>query len=139
MRPKRVVLLVGEKESDLNLLSYVLTIRNYAVVAAASLQEVHFLLSKSTCDIMIIQSPMASTTELMKHAKKINPAIPIILLSASKQEPLNVYADAVLYKPSSMELLERIRVMSARKRGPRKGYKKQPESERIEVTANTSV
>jgi CheY-like chemotaxis protein len=62
--------------------------------------------------------------QLVDRLKQIAPHIPMILLGDPQKMGCEMHAaDALLAKKncSAQELLERIKVMSARKRGPRKG------------------
>lgn len=137
MRPKKVILLVGENETDMRILNYVFITNRYATVMAWGAQEAVDVMFNISCDILIIMQPLDFFEKLLAHSKRLNEKIPTIVLSDSKEElGLYVHADAVLCKPTAMELLERVRVMAQRKRGPRKGFKKLAESERIELTAN---
>ena len=68
--------------------------------------------------------PQMSGGQLVERLKRMRGHVPMILLGdvQAANGELHV-ADAVLVKKncSAQELLERIKVMSARKRGPRKG------------------
>ena len=68
--------------------------------------------------------PQMDGNQLVGRLKQIAAHVPMILLGdPQKMNGLMHAADALLTKKtcSPQELLERIKVMSARKRGPRKG------------------
>ena len=69
----------------------------------------------------------------MERLKQMTVHVPMILLgdSAGCMNGEIHVADAVLARKncSSQELLERIKVMSARKRGPRKGAQRMPQED----------
>jgi len=68
--------------------------------------------------------PQMNGAQLVKRLKQIAGHVPMILLGDPQTVGDEIHeADAVLAKKncSSLDLLERIKVMSARKRGPRKG------------------
>jgi CheY-like chemotaxis protein len=68
--------------------------------------------------------PQMNGSQLVDRLKQIAPHIPMILLGDPQRMGGDIHAaDALLTKKScsAQELLERIKVMSARKRGPRKG------------------
>jgi DNA-binding response OmpR family regulator len=68
--------------------------------------------------------PQMNGDQLVKRLKQIAAHIPMILLGDPHKMGDSLHgADALLAKKncSPQELLERIKVMSARKRGPRKG------------------
>ena len=68
--------------------------------------------------------PNMDGNQLVDRLKQIAPHIPMILLGDEQKMGGEIYtADVLLAKRncSPHELLERIKVMSVRKRGPRKG------------------
>ena len=68
--------------------------------------------------------PQMNGGQLVERLKQIAAHVPMILLGDPQKMAGEMHAaDALLAKKncSSQELLERIKVMSARKRGPRKG------------------
>ena len=68
--------------------------------------------------------PQMSGSLLVERLKRIRSYVPMILLGDTQAVNAEIHvADAILVRKncSSQELLERIKVMSARKRGPRKG------------------
>lgn len=68
--------------------------------------------------------PQMSGRQLVERLKRMAAHVPMILLADAQAGGGEIHvADAMLARRncSSQELLERIKVMSARKRGPRKG------------------
>ena len=68
--------------------------------------------------------PQMNGNQLVDRLKQIAPHVPMILLGDPQRMNSEMHAaDALVAKKhcSPQELLERIKVMSARKRGPRKG------------------
>ena len=73
--------------------------------------------------------PQMSGTQLVERLKRMAGHVPMILLGDAQAMSGEIHtADAMLARKncSSQELLERIKVMSARKRGPRKGTQRMP-------------
>jgi DNA-binding response OmpR family regulator len=71
--------------------------------------------------------PQMNGDQLVSRLKQIGTHVPMILMGdPQKMAGLMHGADALLAKKtcSPQELLERIKVMSARKRGPRKGVQR---------------
>jgi DNA-binding response OmpR family regulator len=134
MRAAKNILLVGENDFTLSPLRFMLSHstptlnshfgRCYLVVTANSVQEALDTLSESQFDLMLCQCPIAYLDHLLKRAKEINCYIPTMVLFDKASEVGVCFADAVLCKPPNAELLERIRIMIQRKRGPRKGWMK---------------
>jgi len=74
--------------------------------------------------------PQMNGNQLVDRLKQIAPHVPMILLGDPQKMGGDLHAaDALLAKKncSPQELLERIKVMSARKRGPRKGSVRTPQ------------
>jgi CheY-like chemotaxis protein len=68
--------------------------------------------------------PQMNGNQLVDRLKQLAPHVPMILLGDPQKMGSDLHAaDAMLTKKNCtpQELLERIKVMSARKRGPRKG------------------
>ena len=95
MRPKKVILCVDDNEQELSVLSFMLSTNGYRVVSACTGQDAIGIFGQNQVDL---GDPQKMGGEM--HT-----------------------ADALLAKRncSPQELLERIKVMSVRKRGPRKG------------------
>jgi CheY-like chemotaxis protein len=126
MRPKKVILCVDDNEQELSVLKFMLATNGYRVVSASSGQEAIDVFAASQVDLVLADyaMPQMNGNQLVDRLKQIAPHVPMILLG----DPLRMGgemhgADALLTKKncSAHELLERIKVMSARKRGPRKG------------------
>jgi len=126
MRPKKVILCVDDNEQELSVRKFMLATNGYRVLAATNGPEAIELFSETQVDLVLADASMSrmNGTELVERLKQIAPHVPMILLGDPQKmnHELN-RADALLAKKncSPQELLERIKIMSARKRGPRKG------------------
>ena len=126
MRPKKVILCVDDNEQDLSVLSFMLATNGYRVFSATTAQEAIGVFSASQVDLVLADAamPQMNGTQLVRRLKQINNHVPMILLGDPQAMDSEMHAaDAMLAKKncSTLELLERVKVMSARKRGPRKG------------------
>jgi CheY-like chemotaxis protein len=127
MRPKKVILCVDDNEQELSVLRFMLATNGYRVLAAANSQEAIAIFgSAPQIDLVLVYSnmPQMSGGQLVSRLKRMGGHVPMILLGDAQAASGEIHeADAVLARKncSSQELLERIKVMSARKRGPRKG------------------
>jgi CheY-like chemotaxis protein len=126
MRPKKVILCVDDNEQDLSVLKFMLTTNGYRVVSAIGGQEAVGIFSELQVDLVLADfaMPQMNGGQLVDRLKQIAPHVPMILLGDPQRMSGEMYAaDALLAKKNCtpQELLERIKVMSARKRGPRKG------------------
>ena len=129
MRPKKVILCVNDNEQELSILKFLLTTHGYKVVSAVSSQEAVGVFSSLQVDLVLASGtmPQMSGGQLVDRLKRIAPHVPMILLGDPPAANQIHEADAMVARKncSPLELLERIKVMSARKRGPRKGAQRQ--------------
>ncbi|MGD0520224.1 MAG: response regulator [Terracidiphilus sp.] len=126
MRPKKVILCVDDNEQELSLLKFMLSTNGYRVVSACTGQEAIGIFAQTQVDLVLadLAMPKMDGNQLVDRLKQLAPHIPMILWGDSQKMGGEIYtADALLAKKncSAHELLERIKVMSVRKRGPRKG------------------
>jgi CheY-like chemotaxis protein len=129
MRPKKTILCVDDNEQTLSVRTFLLETRGgYKVAAVTNPQEALEIVANALpgsldlllCDLLM---PGMDGNELVRRAKELNPNLPAMIVSGT----VNAFerasrADAFLPKGacSPLELLERIRILVTRKRGPRK-------------------
>jgi two-component system, OmpR family, response regulator CpxR len=140
MRPKKVILCVDDNEQDLSVLAFMLSTNGYRVISTNNGQEAIALFAENLVDLVLVDfaMPQMNGNQLIVRLKQIAGHVPMILLGdPQKMEGQGLVADALLTKRtcSSFELLERIKVMSARKRGPRKGTQRLPQSAALAVAS----
>ncbi len=128
MRPKKTILCVDDNEQILSVRTFLLETRGYRVIAHASPHEALEVISNAlpgSLDLLLtdLLMPQMDGNELVRRAKELHPTLPTMIVSGS----VSAYdracrADVFLPKGagSSAELLERIRILVARKRGPKK-------------------
>ncbi len=126
MRPKKIILCVDDNEQDLSVLKFMLATNGYRVVSACNGQEAIGIFADTAVDLVLtdFSMPMMNGDQLVRSLKQIASHVPMIVLGDPQKMGDHMQAaDAVLVKKncSPQELLDRIKVMSARKRGPRKG------------------
>ena len=107
-------------------MSFMLSTNGYRVAPATSSQEAISIFARLQVDLVLAdyKMPQMNGHQLVNRLKQIAGHVPMILLGDPQAMSGEIHAaDALLAKKhcSSQELLERIKVMSARKRGPRKG------------------
>jgi CheY-like chemotaxis protein len=128
MRPKKTILCVDDNEQILSVRTFLLETRGYRVVALSNPQEALDIISNSLpgsldlllCDLLM---PQMDGNELVRRAKQLNPTLPAMIVSGTVTAYDRAgHADVFLPKgaASPAEMLERIRILVARKRGPRK-------------------
>jgi len=126
MRPKKIILCVDDNEQELSVLKFMLATNGYRVVSASNGPDAIGIFADTTVDLVLSDyaMPQMNGDQLVNQLKQIASHIPMILLGDPQKVGDQLHgADALLAKKtcSPQELLERIKVMSARKRGPRKG------------------
>ena len=126
MRPKKIILCVDDNEQELSVLKFMLATNGYRVVSANNGQEAIGIFSDTAVDLVLTDfaMPQMNGDQLVNRLKQIASHVPMILLGDPQKMGDQLHgADALLAKKncSPQELLERIKIMSARKRGPRKG------------------
>lgn len=134
MRPKKTILCVDHNEQTLSIRKFLLETRGYRVLAVQSAQEALDIVTRSmpgSLDLLLAELllPQMDGNELVRRAKQHNPALPTMLVSGTvNAADRATAADAFLPKGASspVEMLERIRVLVARKRGPKKAMPIQP-------------
>jgi CheY-like chemotaxis protein len=126
MRPKKIILCVDDNALELSVLKFMLSTNGYRVLSATNGQEAVTIFSETQVDLVLADfaMPQMNGSQLVERLKQIASHVPMILLGEPQKMGSELHrADAMLAKKncSPLELLERIKVMSARKRGPRKG------------------
>lgn len=125
MRPKKTILCVDDNEQALAVRKFLLETRGYRVVTAVSAHDAIEIFRNGGIDLVLgdLIMPQMDGNEMVQRMKEITPEVPMMLLSGTvKAFDRACHADAFLPKGacSPVEMLERIRVMIARKRGPKK-------------------
>ncbi len=128
MRPRKIILCVDDNEQTLSVRKFMLETRGYRVLTATGAHEALEIveahapgdLSLLLCDLMM---PQMDGTELIRRVRELQPCLPTLMVSGTVAGyDRGCGADVFLPKGacSPVELLERVRVLVARKRGPRK-------------------
>ena len=136
MRPKKTILCVDDNEQALSVRKFMLETRGYRVIAVTTAHDALDHVKRSmpgSIDLLLadLLLPQMDGNELVRRAKHHNPSLPALLVSGTVTSiDRATSADVFLPKGacSPAELLERIRILVARKRGPKKALPLQPES-----------
>src|SRR5205085_9343241 len=125
MKPKRTILCVDDNEQSLSIRKVMLETRGYRVLACSNAQEAIEHFKKGGVDLVLtdLVMPGVDGTRLIEEVKSMAPETPTILFSGKiriydRDTQADVFLPKGMYAPA--ELLERIRVMLVRKRGPKK-------------------
>ena len=125
MTAKKTILCV-DNEQNLSIQKLTLETRGYRVVTCNTALEAMRAFSDETVDLVLsnVDLPDASAAELVGRIKLISPLIPIVLLSGPKRAfhtdaPVDLLLRKGTFAPA--ELLERIRLLLVKRRGPHRG------------------
>jgi two-component system response regulator CpxR len=125
MKPKRTILCVDNNEQALSIRKVMLETRGYRVITCTGGQEALERFKKGGVDLVLtdLMMPGLDGTKLIEEIKNLSPQTPAILLSGKvklydRDTKADVFLPKGMYAP--VELLERIRVLLVRKRGPKR-------------------
>lgn len=132
MRAKKTILCVDDNEQSLSIRKVMLETRGYRVVTCTSGQEALDIFRHGGIDLVLsdLVMPGLDGTELIDRVKTLAPQVPAILFSGKvkvyeKDTRADVFLPKGMYAPA--ELLERIRLLLVRKRGPKRVVRSHPE------------
>lgn len=125
MRPKKTILCVDDNEQSLSVRKVMLETRGYRVVPCTSGHQALQLFRSGNIDLVLSDLVMPDFTgdKLVAAIKDLSPETPAILFSGKikvyeKDTRADIFLPKGMYAP--VELLERIRLMLVKKRGPKK-------------------
>jgi two-component system, OmpR family, response regulator CpxR len=126
MKPKRTILCVDDNEQALSIRKIMLETRGYRVIACTSSQAaLEIFRRKGGIDLVLadLMMPEMDGSKLIDEIKATSPQTPAILLSGKvricdRETRADVFLAKGMYAPA--ELLERIRLLLVRKRGPKR-------------------
>jgi len=125
MKPKRTILCVDENEQSLSHRKIILETRGYRVAAFSRGEDAWQRYLDGGIDLVIAEMaiPGIDGPELVAKIKKASPATPAILIVSKirtfdHDSPADVFLTKGMYSPA--DLLERVRLLLMRKRGPRR-------------------
>jgi len=126
MRPKKVILCIDDNEQSLSIRKFMLETRGYRVLSAPSGREALDLFQQAgSVDLVItdLVMPEMDGAEVIRVLKELAPEVPMILISGKvKMYEKGTRADLFLPKGTypAAELLDKIRTLLVKKRGPKK-------------------
>ena len=125
MKPKRTILCVDANEQQLSIRKVLLETRGYRVVACTAAADALEIFKHGGIDLVLadLTLPGVDGGQLIQSVKAFSAHTPAILLS-SKAKTYDHDTPADVFLPKGMsapaELLERIRMLLVRKRGPKR-------------------
>lgn len=125
MRPKRTILCVDDNEQALSIRKLMLETRGYRVLACGSGNQALELFQRGGIDLVLsdLLMPGLDGAGLVSKIKDSSPETPVILFSGKvkayeKDTRADVFLPKGMYAP--VELLDRIRMLLVKKRGPKR-------------------
>jgi two-component system response regulator CpxR len=124
MRPRKVILCVDSNEQALSVRKFMLETRGYRAVCVLHAQAALEQFEAGGVDLVLseLTIPGMDGNEMVRRMKQQAPEVPMMLVSRTVKDFARAdAADAFLPKGANnaLELLERIRMLMVRKRGPR--------------------
>ena len=125
MKPKRTILCVDDNEQSLSYRKIMLETRGYRVVSSSRGEEALERFKQGGVDLVVTDMAMPGLDgpQLIAAIKNLSPHTPAILISTKvrvyeHESQADVFLARGMYAPS--DLLERIRLLLVRKRGPKR-------------------
>ncbi|HVJ04571.1 MAG TPA: response regulator [Candidatus Saccharimonadales bacterium] len=124
MTVKKTILCVDDEQS-LSIQKVTLQTRGYRVVTCNTAVEAMEIFGNGSVDLLMsnVTLPDSSATDLVERIKTLSPEVPVILLSSHMRIfHTDAPVDLLLRKGTytQAELLERIRLLLVKRRGPRR-------------------
>ena len=125
MKPKKTILCVDDNEQSLSIRKILLETRGYRVLACNSGEMALVAFRRGGVDLVLANliMPGVDGSRLIEEIKKLSPQTPAVLISGrvktyERETLADLFLPKGLYEPA--ELLERIRLLLVRKRGPKR-------------------
>ncbi len=125
MKPKKTILCVDDNEQALSIRKMMLETRGYRVLACNNGEQALEAFRRGGIDLVLTDliMPGVDGSRLIEEIKRLSPQTPAVLISGrikiyERETLADVFLSKGMYEPA--ELLERIRVLLVRKRGPKR-------------------
>lgn len=135
MKPKRTILCVDDNEQSLSYRKIMLETRGYRVASYSHGEEALERFKQGGIDLVVTDISMPGTDgpQLIAAVKHMSPQTPAILISSKARtydhdSQADVFLARGMYAPA--DLLERIRLLLVRKRGPKRMHERNPQPPR---------
>jgi len=127
MKPKKTILCVDDNEQSLSIRKILLETRGYRVIACNNGAQAIEAFQRGGVDLVLtdLMMPGIDGSHLIEEVKRISPQTPAVLFSGrvkiyERDTLADLFLPKGMYEPA--ELLERIRLMLIRKRGPKRPF-----------------
>ena len=131
MKPKKTILCVDDNQQTLSIRKIFLETRGYRVVACNSGDQALEAFRRGGVDLVLtdLMMPGVDGSRLIEEVKRVSPQTPAVLISSrtkifERETLADVFLSKGMYEPA--DLLERIRLLLVRKRGPKRTQRTPP-------------
>ncbi|MFZ1132981.1 MAG: response regulator [Terriglobales bacterium] len=125
MKPKKTILCVDDNEQSLSIRKIMLETRGYRVLACNTGELALEAFRRGGVDLVLTDliMPGVDGSRLIEEIKSLSPQTPAVLISGrtkvyERETLADVFLSKGMYEPA--DLLERIRLLLVRRRGPRR-------------------
>src|SRR5271169_2223228 len=125
MKPKKTILCVDDNEQALSIRKIMLETRGYRVVACNNGEAALAAFRRGGIDLLLTDliMPGIDGSKLIAEIKLLSPQTPAVLISGQvkiyeRDTQADVFLPKGMYEP--IDLLEKVRVLLVRKRGPKR-------------------
>jgi two-component system, OmpR family, response regulator CpxR len=125
MKPKKTILCVDDNEQALSIRKVLLETRGYRVIACPNGEAALEAFRRGNVDLVLTDliMPGLDGSRLIEEIKMLSPQTPAILISGrvkiyERDTLADLFLPKGMYEP--MDLLEKIRLLLVRKRGPKR-------------------
>ena len=125
MKPKKTILCVDDDEQSLSIRKIMLETRGYRVLACNSGEMALEAFRRGGIDLVLTDliMPGVDGSRLIEKIKSLSPQTPAVLISGrskiyERETLADVFLSKGMYEPA--DLLERVRLLLVRKRGPKR-------------------
>ncbi len=127
MKPKKTILCVDDNEQSLSIRKILLETRGYRVIACNNGEQALQAFQNGGVDLVLtdLMMPGIDGSRLIEEVKRVSPQTPAVLFSGrvkiyERDTLADLFLPKGMYEPA--ELLERIRLLLVRKRGPKRPF-----------------
>jgi CheY-like chemotaxis protein len=125
MKPKKTILCVDDNEQALSIRKVLLETRGYRVIACNNAEAALEAFRRGNVDLVLTDliMPGLDGSRLIEEIKMLSPQTPAVLISGrvkiyERDTLADLFLPKGMYEP--MDLLEKIRLLLVRKRGPKR-------------------
>jgi two-component system, OmpR family, response regulator CpxR len=137
MKPKKTILCVDDNEQALSIRKILLETRGYRVFACNNGVQALEAFRRGGIDLVLtdLVMPGVDGSRLIEEIKNLSPQTPVVLISGrvkiyERETQADLFLPKGMYEPA--ELLERIRLLLVRKRGPKRQLELRPRAVNVE-------